>query len=121
MDHAASGELARDVGRRLLLRGVADSKGGMTWKSTYENRFVLPNFSHGPAGIGYSLAALHEYNKAPESGDVILGAAIHLGFSGHSLFTRVFHRTLGMTPAEFRTGSRPARATCRARVMADRR
>ncbi len=60
MNHAASCDLARDAGRRLLLRAVPDGRGGMTWKAAYEGRFNLPNFSHGTAGIAYFLASLYE-------------------------------------------------------------
>jgi AraC-like DNA-binding protein len=39
-----------------------------------------------------------------ESADAdILGVALHLGFSGHSHFTRTFHCAYGVTPSEFRS------------------
>lgn len=60
MGHAASCDLARLVGRKLLLRGVPDGRGGTTWKASYEARFNLPNFSHGTAGIALFLASLYE-------------------------------------------------------------
>ncbi len=46
---------AAAVARTLAARGVADH-GGLTWRRTRTSRFVLPNFSHGAAGIGMYLS-----------------------------------------------------------------
>lgn len=78
MEHAPSLALATEVGRKLLVRGVPDHKGGLTWKGSYEARFVLPNFSHGAAGIGYFLGALHEATRSPEFLEAARGAAAWL-------------------------------------------
>jgi lantibiotic modifying enzyme len=50
--------LAVRAGDRLLDLAVAD-KGGSTWMSDRSVRRVVPNFSHGIAGISYFLATLY--------------------------------------------------------------
>jgi lantibiotic modifying enzyme len=78
MGHTASGELAAEAGRKLLRRAVPDSRGGITWKVSYESRFVLPNFSHGTAGIAYFLASLYELKRDPAFLDGALAGAAWL-------------------------------------------
>lgn len=55
----AAGDLARRAGRRLV-EVALPTRAGLEWKMspTYERR--MPNFSHGTAGIAYTLATLHE-------------------------------------------------------------
>ena len=47
---------AAAVARTLVLRATADRE-GLTWYRGTGSRFILPNFSHGAAGIGLFLAA----------------------------------------------------------------
>ena len=46
---------AAAVARTLVGLGIED-QGGLTWRRTVTSRFVLPNFSHGAAGIGTYLS-----------------------------------------------------------------
>ena len=39
----------------------------------------------------------------------ITGLALDLGFSSHSHFTSVFHKSFGLTPSQYRSGSQPIR------------
>jgi len=59
MNHSASYDLAVRLGRLLLARAMPEH-GGLTWKMREDRDFVLPNFSHGAAGIGYFLATLYQ-------------------------------------------------------------
>ena len=65
MNHAPSRALAIRAGRALLGRGVAEH-GGLNWKFRQGADVVLPNFSHGVAGIGYFMATLYAETKQKE-------------------------------------------------------
>jgi lantibiotic modifying enzyme len=57
------------VARTLVQRAMPE-RGGLTWYRGASSRFVLPNFSHGAAGIGMFLA-----RAGHASGDVTLDSA----------------------------------------------
>ena len=46
---------AVDVAHTLVRRGVPE-RGGLTWRRSQSGQYVLPNFSHGAAGIGLFLS-----------------------------------------------------------------
>jgi lantibiotic modifying enzyme len=59
MDHPASLDLAVQAGRHLL--EVAEQHPtGLGWRINPEYPRLMPNFSHGTAGVAYFLAVLHE-------------------------------------------------------------
>jgi lantibiotic modifying enzyme len=63
---------AAAVAHTLVRRGIPEH-GGLTWRRSENSQFVLPNFSHGAAGIGLFLAmAGHATN------DRALDSAAHL-------------------------------------------
>jgi hypothetical protein len=66
--------LAAAVGDRLLARRIPD-RGRYTWKFREDAPFILPNFSHGAAGIGYFLIDLAAATGRP----AFLQAAIDAG------------------------------------------
>ncbi len=51
--------LAIKAGNTLLARAIKTDT-TLNWKRGQNGRFILPNFSHGAAGIGYFLARLYE-------------------------------------------------------------
>ena len=52
-------ELARQAGRLLVERGRPDG-GGLKWPMSEAYPRLMPNFSHGTAGVAYFLARLYE-------------------------------------------------------------
>lgn len=71
MGHKQSLELAERAGRRLI--EVAEPhETGLGWRVYPEYPRLMPNFSHGTAGVAYFLAALNEASGDP----VYLDAAI---------------------------------------------
>ena len=72
--HDPSLELAVAAGRKLLSRRI-ESEYGRTWKLREDSRFILPNFSHGSAGIGFFLATLYQATGREE----FLEAALEAG------------------------------------------
>lgn len=69
--------LATEAGRLLLARGI-EEQGGLTWKFRQDTDFVLPNFSHGAAGIGYLMGRLYLATGEQDFLDAALGAARYL-------------------------------------------
>lgn len=69
--------IARKVGDQLLKLGIAKS-GGTMWKMSPDDTLLMPNFSHGTAGVAFFLARLYEETKdkkylaAAESGAAYL-------------------------------------------------
>ena len=56
---------AEGAANTLIHRSI-QGDGTLTWKRGQDSRYILPNFSHGGAGIGYFFARLYE-----ETGDQI--------------------------------------------------
>jgi enterochelin esterase-like enzyme/dienelactone hydrolase len=77
LDHQPSRELAVRAGHALLDRARSE-KGGLNWTFRRGAPMVLPNFSHGAAGVGYVLAALHAATGRAEFREGALGAARYL-------------------------------------------
>ena len=73
----AAGALAVRAGRGLIARALAE-RGGRTWKFRRDAEFILPNFSHGAAGVGYLMAALYEYTDDEAFLDAARDAAAYL-------------------------------------------
>jgi hypothetical protein len=57
LDDPAALPIAERAGRRLAARGVP-AGGGRMWRFREDRPFLLPNFSHGTAGVAYVLATL---------------------------------------------------------------
>ncbi len=79
-DPATSGlalDLATRAGRRLLDRSQREAV-GRSWRMDSSFPRVMPNFSHGTAGIAWFLARLHEVTHVPEFLDAARDGADHL-------------------------------------------
>lgn len=61
----ASRDLAVRAGKRLVELGVAEG-GGLKWRMDPTFERLMPNFSHGTAGVAYFLATLHRDTRVPE-------------------------------------------------------
>ena len=59
MEEPSALELAAAAGRRLMEVGI-ETEGGLKWAMHPEYPRLMPNFSHGTAGVCYFLARLHE-------------------------------------------------------------
>lgn len=59
MGHAASRKLAASAGERLLELGIP-ADGGLKWRMSPDFARLMPNFSHGTAGVAFFLARLYE-------------------------------------------------------------
>ncbi len=70
-------ELATKAGRRLQERG-RDAAGGRTWPMDGTAPRLLPNFSHGTAGVAYFLATLFEATNDHAFLDAALAGAAYL-------------------------------------------
>ncbi len=75
--HEPSRELAEAAGLKLLSRSIEDG-GGLTWKFREDREFILPNFSHGAAGIGYFFATLYRDTGRAEFLEAALASARYL-------------------------------------------
>jgi len=64
MEDPAALELAAQAGDRLVAQAMSveidDAKSGLKWAMTDEDSRLMPNFSHGTAGVCYYLATLHQ-------------------------------------------------------------
>jgi len=69
--------LAIRAGDRLLALGIAD-KGGIKWAMDPAFPRLMPNFSHGTAGISYFLATLYRATREPRFLDGALAGAHYL-------------------------------------------
>ncbi len=91
-----SSRVAEAAGRRLLELGLSDG-GGTKWPMSPDYPRLMPNFSHGTAGVGYFLASLfertghREFLKAAESGGRYLQAVANTDDGG----CQVFHHEPG--------------------------
>lgn len=52
-------KMAEKVGETLLYRAIKEET-GINWYFGQDRKFILPNFSHGAAGIGFFFSKLHE-------------------------------------------------------------
>ncbi|UCE06593.1 MAG: hypothetical protein JSW07_00695 [bacterium] len=77
MDHQPSKELAAHVGRRLLEVGIPLPH-GMKWAMDPEYPRLMPNFSHGTAGVCYFLAKLYTEKNQKEFLDGALAGGEYL-------------------------------------------
>ena len=73
----ASRELAEKAGRRLLELGIPAGS-GTKWAAATDTPMVMPNFSHGTAGVAYFLATLGQETGRREFLDAALGGARYL-------------------------------------------
>lgn len=79
LDRPASRELALKAGMRLAELGIPEA-GGRKWRfaNTPEAKRLMPNFSHGTAGIAYALATLHLETGRKEPLEAALAGARYL-------------------------------------------
>ena len=77
MNDPASRDLAVLSGLRLIELGKAEN-GGLKWAMTPKFPRLMPNFSHGTAGICYFLATLYAETKRQEFLDAALAGAGYL-------------------------------------------
>ena len=70
-------ELAARAGQRLIELGRPEN-GGVKWAMDPEYPRLMPNFSHGTAGIAYFLARLYQETKRKEFLDAALAGAKYL-------------------------------------------
>lgn len=78
LEDLAALRLAVRVGHRLVERGIPEA-GGLKWRMMpppYEK--LMPNFSHGTAGVAYFLAALYQDTRQPAFLDAALAGARYL-------------------------------------------
>jgi lantibiotic modifying enzyme len=76
-DDPASRELAIRAGLRLMELGIPEA-GGRKWRMDPTSERLMPNFSHGTAGVAYFLATLHRETGRKEFLDVALEGARYL-------------------------------------------
>jgi lantibiotic modifying enzyme len=77
LDDAEALALAVRVGDTLVGRALRDST-GWTWRRREGSEVILPNFSHGGAGVGYFLATLHGATGRERFLEAALQAAAYL-------------------------------------------
>ena len=53
-------DMASKAGNTLLSRATKEPDGGLSWRRGQGSKYILPNFSHGPAGMAYFLLELYE-------------------------------------------------------------
>jgi lantibiotic modifying enzyme len=70
-------QLATQAGQRLIELGQAEA-GGTKWAMNKSFPRLMPNFSHGTAGIAYFLATLYQETKQKEFLDAALSGAAYL-------------------------------------------
>jgi lantibiotic modifying enzyme len=76
-DDPASRELAVKAGLRLVELGIP-ADGGLKWQMETGNERLMPNFSHGTAGIAYFLATLYRETGRKEFLDAAVAGARYL-------------------------------------------
>jgi lantibiotic modifying enzyme len=77
MDDTASRDLAVRAGLRLIELGIPDA-GGRKWRMDPTFERLMPNFSHGTAGVAYYLATLHRETGRQELLDAARAGARYL-------------------------------------------
>jgi lantibiotic modifying enzyme len=70
-------DLAAAAGKRLLELGRPVNK-GLKWPMTPDFQRLMPNFSHGTAGVAYFLATLYKVTKKKEFLDGAMAGAAYL-------------------------------------------
>jgi lantibiotic modifying enzyme len=70
-------ELAEKAGDPLIELGIKD-KGGLKWAPAADATRLMPNFSHGTAGVAYFLARLHRVTGEKRFLDAALAGATYL-------------------------------------------
>jgi lantibiotic modifying enzyme len=70
-------DLAVRAGSRLIELGIPE-QGGLKWRAYASNPRLMPNFSHGTAGVCYFLASLHQATKDKAFLDAALAGAKYL-------------------------------------------
>ncbi len=76
-------QLAISAGKTLIDRAIK-TENGWTWKRGQDSRFILPNFSHGAAGIGYFFARLYEATNEQEFLKAALASVRYLDSVAHT-------------------------------------
>jgi lantibiotic modifying enzyme len=89
-------DLAARAGTRLLELGIAE-KNGLKWFMSPDYPKLMPNFSHGTAGIAYFLATLYKHTKKKEFlAGALAGANYLLAIAGTGGNTcLIFHHEPG--------------------------
>lgn len=77
LDHPPSIQLARRAGHRLLELALPTSAGS-EWLMRLDDTRRMPNFSHGTAGVAYTLARLHAATGEKAFLDGAMAGARHL-------------------------------------------
>ncbi len=77
MHHEPSLDLAVAAGHKLMSLAMREH-GGLTWKLREDREFVLPNFSHGAAGVGFFLATLYRDTRRAEFLEAAVSSARYL-------------------------------------------
>jgi lantibiotic modifying enzyme len=90
--------LAYLAGKRLLELGRPEH-GGLKWAYSVKGERLMPNFSHGTAGIGYFLATLYRWTRNQEFLDGALAGARYLKAVAQTDggTCRIFHHEPGGT------------------------
>jgi lantibiotic modifying enzyme len=91
-DDAGLRDLASRAGRRLIELGKPEH-GGLKWQAAASYPKLMPNFSHGTAGVGYFLARLHQVTKEKAFLEATLAGAKYLQAVADTAggVCRVFH------------------------------
>ncbi|MFA9454848.1 MAG: lanthionine synthetase LanC family protein, partial [Candidatus Aminicenantaceae bacterium] len=76
-------ELAASAGRRFIELGQP-AEGGLKWAMDPRYPRLMPNFSHGTAGIAYFLATLYQATQKKEFLDAALSGATYLKAVAHT-------------------------------------
>ncbi|MCE7993856.1 MAG: alpha/beta fold hydrolase [Roseivirga sp.] len=69
--------MAVQAGETLITRAIKEGD-RWSWKRGQNSKYVLPNFSHGPAGIGYFMASLYEATAEDRFLEAALNAVNYL-------------------------------------------
>ncbi len=77
LNHRESLDLAIKAGDILLERAISEHD-GLTWKRQEDRDFILPNFSHGAAGVGFFLATLYQESGQQRFFDAAVASAKYL-------------------------------------------
>ncbi|MHC5070964.1 MAG: lanthionine synthetase LanC family protein [Planctomycetota bacterium] len=93
MDCAGARDLAAQAGRHLLELGIP-ARGGLKWRMDPDFPRLMPNFSHGTAGVCYFLASLYAATREAAFLDGALAGARYLQ-SISSREGRIFHHEPG--------------------------